>query len=162
MRNASAENYDAPSPSTYVSAERGRREINEIPFARAGAIQRLSPRRVDRIPERMQEASQLPSFSFSRSLLLFVCRRRQLLRRYFNPSGHLSPAHCGIKFPYCHATRPQRSAIVDAQRGGGYCNFYRWTGVCALTQEKNELYEMTRPIAHGHPKAEGLYMCWYI
>lgn len=110
----------------------------------------------------MQEASQLPSFSFSRSLLLFVCRRRQLLRRYFNPSGHLSPAHCGIKFPYCHATRPQRSAIVDAQRGGGYCNFYRWTGVCALTQEKNELYEMTRPIAHGHPKAEGLYMCWYI
>lgn len=115
-KRASVGNYDAPSSSTYVGSERSRREINEIPFARAGAIQRLSPRGVDRVPARMREASQLPSFSFSRSHLLSVCRRRQLLRRYFNPSGHLPPAHCGIKFPYCHAMRPRRSAIANAQR----------------------------------------------
>lgn len=102
-KRASAGNYDTPpSPRIYVAGRaKGEREINEIPFARAGWRDTMpfsSPRRVDRMLGRMRQPRQGNSTRLDSSLLLAllfsslcfalylaVYRRRQLLRRYFNP-----------------------------------------------------------------------------
>lgn len=93
------------------------REINEIPFARAGAIQRLSPRRVDRVAVRMQEASSrlLP---YSSSLSSLFAAEASYYGVISTPPVILSPLpHIAVLNSHIVTLRdPDPSAVANAQR----------------------------------------------
>lgn len=83
------------------------------------------------------------------------------------PLATFPPAHCGIKFPYCHAMRP-RQVRSRTRSGGGYCNFYRWTGVCVCSSnaEKkrtlwNDASNSTEPRGYVHVDV-GYILCIYL
>lgn len=111
----------------------------------------LWPRRVDRMAERMRKRrvdSSLPLFS------LFAAEAS-----YYGvistPPVSLPPLpHIAVLNSHIVTLRDPDQVQSRTHSGGGYCNFYRWTGVRAVTRKKSDLYEMTRPIARaGHPTA---------
>lgn len=151
-KRASAGNYDAPSSSAYVGSERSRREINEIPFARTGAARYNASRLVGSIGQR-RGCERRVNFRLSLSLALsssLFAAEGSYYGVISTPSGHLPPPrHIAVLNSHIVTLCDPGEVQSRTHSGGGYCNFYRWTGVCALTREKNELYEMTRPIAQG-------------
>lgn len=66
--------------------------------------------------------------------------------------------HIAVLNSHIVTLRDPNQVQLRTHSGGGYCNFYRWTGVPRCNAEKkSDLYEMTRPIAPY--SYEGIYVC---
>lgn len=121
------------------------REINEIPFARAGAIQPLASRLVGSIEWRRGCERDEPTPPFLSSLFAAEASYYGVI----STPPVILPSLPRIAVLNSHIVTLRDPDQVQSRMhsGGGYCNFYRWTGVHAVTRKKSDLYEMTRPIA---------------
>lgn len=116
----------------------------------------LSPRGVDRVPARGCERRVNFRLSLSLALTSSLFAAEGSYYGVISAPPATFPRHIAVL--NSHIVTPCDPGEVQSRThsGGGYCNFYRWTGMCALTRrKKNQLYEMTRPIAQGTPEPRG-------